>query len=188
MALPCHRRKGWESSLCPRQAERLVVRIAHLTVHTGTVSLRIPSRTLDVAQVTSELGLRPTQTRAVGKRRSADTVWDEASWELEVFPEDRSDWDSLEARRNRCKVIRSEDAEQLHPGCRTLLEGVVGIVRFSDYFATFFACARNFAHRFLAAFPIFALAAADNTRFFAPVSSRLVEAPKAFAAARTPFN
>jgi hypothetical protein len=56
------------------------------------------------------------------------------------------------------------------------------------YPATFFACARNFAHRFFAAFPIFALAAADMTRFFTVFSSRLVESPKAFAAARTPFN
>src|ERR1700730_6245942 len=51
------------------------------------------------------------------------------------------------------------------------------------YPATFFACARNFAHRFLAAFPIFALAAADSTRFFTPFSSRFVESPQAFAAA-----
>jgi len=40
----------------------------------------------------------------------------------------------------------------------------------------------------LAAFPIFALAAADMTRFFTTFSSRLVESPKAFAAARIPFN
>jgi hypothetical protein len=44
-----------------------------------------------------ELGLAPTQTRTVGEHRSADTVWDKALWELEVFPKDRSDWDSLEA-------------------------------------------------------------------------------------------
>jgi hypothetical protein len=54
--------------------------------------------------------------------------------------------------------------------------------------ATFFFSALNFAHRFLAAFPIFALAAADITRFLTTLSSLLVESPKAFAAARTPFN
>jgi hypothetical protein len=46
--------------------------------------------------------------------------------------------------------------------------------------ATFFFSARNFAHRFLVALPIFALAAADITRFFTPLSSLLVESPKAF--------
>src|SRR5882724_3946301 len=51
-----------------------------------------------------------------------------------------------------------------------------------------FACARNFAHRFFAAFEIFAFAAADNTRFLIPTISRLVVSPSAFAAARTPFN
>jgi hypothetical protein len=69
----------------------------NLPMHTYTVSLRIQSRALDVAQIKRELGLAPTQTRAVGERRSAHTVWDEALWELEAFPEGRSDWDSLEA-------------------------------------------------------------------------------------------
>jgi hypothetical protein len=49
-----------------------------------------------VAQVTIELGLAPTQTRKVGEHKSADAVWDKALWELEVFPEGQSDWDSLE--------------------------------------------------------------------------------------------
>jgi hypothetical protein len=66
-------------------------------MHTYTVSLRISSTALDVAQVTKELGLAPTQTRTVGERRSADTVWDKALWELEVFPKGRSEWDSLES-------------------------------------------------------------------------------------------
>ncbi len=57
-----------------------------------------------------------------------------------------------------------------------------------DYPAAFLACARTFAQRFFAAFAIFALPAADRTRFFTPVSSRFVESPKAFAAARTPLN
>jgi acetylornithine deacetylase len=41
---------------------------------------------------------------------------------------------------------------------------------------------------FLAAFPIFALAAADSTRFFTPFISLFVESPKAFAAASKPLN
>ena len=52
-----------------------------------------------------------------------------------------------------------------------------------NYPDVFFASALNFAHRFFAALPIFALAAADNTRFSTRVASRLVESPKAFAAA-----
>jgi hypothetical protein len=66
-------------------------------VHDYTVSLRIASPTLDTAHVTKELGLAPTQTRAVGQRRDAEKVWEEALWELEVFPENRDRWDSLEA-------------------------------------------------------------------------------------------
>ena len=62
-----------------------------------TVSLRISSRTLDTTRVTRELGLVPTQTRAAGERRSEDSVWNEAMWEFEVFPEDRDDWDALES-------------------------------------------------------------------------------------------
>src|SRR5579864_101612 len=44
-------------------------------MHTYTVALRIQSRDLDSAQITRELGLTPTQTRAVGGHRSADKVW-----------------------------------------------------------------------------------------------------------------
>jgi hypothetical protein len=66
-------------------------------MHKYTVSLRISSLALDVAQITIGLGLAPTQTRKVGERKSADAVWDKALWELEVFPEGQSDWDSLEA-------------------------------------------------------------------------------------------
>jgi Domain of unknown function (DUF4279) len=66
------------------------------TMHTYTVSLRIESRTLDTAQITRELAVSPTQTRAVGGRRDAQTVWEKALWEFEVVPDGRSDWDSLE--------------------------------------------------------------------------------------------
>ena len=67
-------------------------------MHTYTVSLRIEAQALDATQVTRELGLNPTQTRTVGERRSATTTWDKALLELEVFPDGRSDWDSLEKR------------------------------------------------------------------------------------------
>src|SRR5467141_4181744 len=52
----------------------------------------------------------------------------------------------------------------------------------------FFACARTLAHRFLAAFAIFALPASERTRFFIPDNSRPAEFPNAFPAARTPSN
>jgi hypothetical protein len=48
----------------------------------------------------------------------------------------------------------------------------------SGYPAAFFACALNLAHRLLAAFAIFALAAADVTRFFTLTTSRSAELPK----------
>jgi len=66
-------------------------------MHNYTVSLRISSAALDAAQVTKELNLAPTQTREVRERKTADTVWDKALWELEVFPKGRIGWDSLEA-------------------------------------------------------------------------------------------
>jgi Domain of unknown function (DUF4279) len=66
-------------------------------MHTYTISLRIESPDLELAQVTSELGLQPTQTRAKGDRRSENTVWEKALWEFEVFPDDRAEWESLEA-------------------------------------------------------------------------------------------
>jgi len=66
-------------------------------VHSYTVSLRIASPTLDTAQVTKELGLSPTQTRAVGGKRGAQKLWEQALWELEVFPDGPEHWESLEA-------------------------------------------------------------------------------------------
>jgi hypothetical protein len=66
-------------------------------MHSYTVSLRISSRELDISQITRELGLTPTQTRARGEHRSGHTVWDESMWEFEVLPEGQSDWNSLEA-------------------------------------------------------------------------------------------
>jgi hypothetical protein len=65
-------------------------------MRTYSVSLRIESRELDAAQITKELTISPTPTRAVGERRDARTAWDKALWEFEVVPEGRSDWDSLE--------------------------------------------------------------------------------------------
>src|SRR6267154_6244874 len=69
------------------------------------------------------------------------------------------------------------------PGGRLLF-----CLRFPNYFMAFFACARTLAHRFLAAFAIFALPASERTRFFVPDSSRPTEFPNAFPAARTPSN
>ncbi|HEY6972168.1 MAG TPA: DUF4279 domain-containing protein [Candidatus Angelobacter sp.] len=69
----------------------------NLNMSNYTVSLRISSRILDTSEITKELGLTPTQTRAAGERRSAHTVWDEAMWEFEVFPKGRQDWDLLES-------------------------------------------------------------------------------------------
>jgi hypothetical protein len=51
--------------------------------------------------------------------------------------------------------------------------------RLATYPATFLACAWTFAHRFFAAFAIFALPAADSTRFFTSAISQFVESPKA---------
>jgi Domain of unknown function (DUF4279) len=86
----------------------------NLAMHTYTVSLRIESAALDVAQVTKELGLAPTQTRKVGERKSADAVWDKALWELEVFPKGRTDWDSLEAGLAALLKIFVAHARALH--------------------------------------------------------------------------
>ena len=52
----------------------------------------------------------------------------------------------------------------------------------------FFALARTFAQRFLAAAAIFALPAADKTRFFTPANSWLVDLPNALAAVLTPAS
>ena len=65
-------------------------------MHTYTVALRIQSRELIPSQITQELGMSPTQTRAVGSRRGEDKVWDKGLWELEVFPPNGSRWHSLE--------------------------------------------------------------------------------------------
>lgn len=70
-------------------------------MHSYTVSLRIESPTLDTAQITKELKLTPTQTRAAGGRRSRQTVWQKGLWELEVVPEGGAHWDSLEAGFSR---------------------------------------------------------------------------------------
>ena len=66
-------------------------------MHSYTVSLRIESPILDTAEVTKGLGLKPTQTRAVGQRRSPEGVWQKALWEFEVLPEGGVHWESLEA-------------------------------------------------------------------------------------------
>jgi hypothetical protein len=66
-------------------------------MHTYTVALRIESKDLDTARVTLDLAVSPTQTRAVGQRRDAKTVWEKALWEFQVSDNGRSEWDSLES-------------------------------------------------------------------------------------------
>jgi len=75
-------------------------------MHSYTVSLRIESATLDASRITEELGVTPTQTRAVGQFRGARSVWTEALWEFDVTPNqsdvavenwpDWPQWESLE--------------------------------------------------------------------------------------------
>jgi hypothetical protein len=86
-----------------------------------------------------------------------------------------------EADSSACRSIHDEPALSSLIGSRSYSFGAV-------YPAAFFACARNFAHRRFAALEIFALAAADNTRFLTVVNSRLVVSPNAFAAALTLLN
>lgn len=83
-------------------------------MHTYTVSLRIESRELDTAQITRELTRSPTQTRAVGERRDAKTVWDKALWEFQVVPEGRPDWDLLENGLAALVGVFSSQAKALH--------------------------------------------------------------------------
>ena len=85
----------------------------NLSMHKYTVSLRISSAALDVAEVTRDLGMAPTQNRKVGERKSADDLWDKALWELEVFPNGRTDWDSLEAGLAALLKILASQAKTL---------------------------------------------------------------------------
>ena len=55
-------------------------------MHSYTLSLRIESPTLDTSRVTKELGITPTQTRAVGQYRGPSSLWTEALWEFDVGP------------------------------------------------------------------------------------------------------
>ena len=56
------------------------------------------------------------------------------------------------------------------------------------YLVIFFASALIFAQRFLAAFEILALPAADSTRFSVRMTFRLADSPRAFAADRKPLK
>jgi hypothetical protein len=92
-------------------------------MHSYTVSLRIESPTLDVSNVTKDLGIAPTQTRAAGQYRSPTSVFEEALWEFEVVPEkidfaveDRPDWPqwkSLEAAFKKLLSVFSNHASIL---------------------------------------------------------------------------
>jgi hypothetical protein len=62
-----------------------------------SVQLRIESPQLDAAQITHELGISPTQTRAVGDWRSPTSVWEKALWAIDATNDLGPEWDSLEA-------------------------------------------------------------------------------------------
>ena len=65
-------------------------------MHTYTVALRISGTDLDVADVSANLRLKPTQTRVIGQPRSTNSVWDEPMWEYDVRPgEGKAVWYSL---------------------------------------------------------------------------------------------
>ncbi|HWF13356.1 MAG TPA: DUF4279 domain-containing protein [Candidatus Acidoferrales bacterium] len=68
-------------------------------MHTYTVALRISGADLDLAEVTSALKLKPTQTRVIGQKRdSSDFQWPESMWEYEARPsESKFEWNTLEA-------------------------------------------------------------------------------------------
>jgi hypothetical protein len=73
-------------------------RLDALPMHTYTVALRICGTDLDVAEVTSALNLKPTQTRVAGDKRYSSTFkWPDSMWEYEVRPSNGNpEWDSLE--------------------------------------------------------------------------------------------
>jgi len=87
-------------------------------MHSYLVALRISGPTLDVADVTAKLSLKPSQTRIAGQSRpGGKSVWDESMWEYEVRPNRnrKRDWSSLEqgltkivsAFRSRKRLLRN---------------------------------------------------------------------------------
>jgi hypothetical protein len=87
-------------------------------MHSYLVALRISGPTLDVADVTAKLSLKPSQTRIAGQSRpGVKSVWDESMWEYEVRPNrnPKCDWSSLEqgltkiisAFRSRKRLLRN---------------------------------------------------------------------------------
>jgi hypothetical protein len=128
--------------------------------------------------------------RGIHSGRARSRQWHECFCQIGGEPD--NDSDSRTAVRH-CSALRSSalrlasvlPRDRHHPA--PLLCARQSIDN-PGYPVTFFACARNFAHRFLLALLIFALAAADITRFFTVATSRPVESPKAFAAARIPVS
>jgi hypothetical protein len=84
-------------------------------MHTYAVALRISGKSLDAAEVTAKLGLKPTQVRTAGQPRAGGrSAWDESMWEYEVLVDKRSGgWASLE--KGLKKLIF-----KLHPHKRVL--------------------------------------------------------------------
>ena len=64
-------------------------------MHEYSVALRINGAKLDPTEVTTRLGLTPTQVRTAGQLRSDKSVWNESMWEYEVRPKGKTYWASL---------------------------------------------------------------------------------------------
>jgi hypothetical protein len=67
-------------------------------MHSYLVSLRISGDALNLSEITSELGIEPTQVRIKGQPRpGGKSVWDEFMWEYSPTPGGgKREWDSLE--------------------------------------------------------------------------------------------
>jgi hypothetical protein len=114
---------NWRFSYSSGRPVRLVrgecVRCCDNTgMHSYLIALRISGPTLDVAEVTVKLRLKPTQTRVAGQPHpGGKSVWDESMWEYEVHPSNsksKRQWSSLEgglkktisAFRSRKRTLR----------------------------------------------------------------------------------
>jgi hypothetical protein len=65
-------------------------------MHSYLVSLRINGDALNLKEISSELGIEPTQTRMKGQPRGGKSIWTDYMWEYEARPSKGKDWDSLE--------------------------------------------------------------------------------------------
>jgi hypothetical protein len=66
-------------------------------VHSYLASLRISGDPLNIREISSELGIEPTQVRIKGQPRTGKKdVWGDSMWEYEVRHDGKTDWPSLE--------------------------------------------------------------------------------------------